>query len=447
MEEPEPQAPSPPLGELLIELAPEDISHSTHNPQIKDCVYVASYSWLDAKGPTVIIPGQPPAWAPPSVNRRLDPDKGKFFRDLNAARYPSYPMEPAVQALFKQHAQFPTKDIDIVCCTSALGNLSRFARGVEKDFRIILVRVGNTVFFIRRENSPTELIPNVRGYGHAFLEEYTMWEKHVKGSKSHQRVIQYDFGGLRLLVRFETDGYFRGEVKRSDPQLKESFLVEALDRASVGDLRTKVHECLHDEEGGQAITQESIFDIKTRSAFDFETRRVKKEIDMTDIISRLWISQIPTLIVGFHDRGLFEDIRIKDMRTEIREWEAENTENLCKLASLLYELVESARTSRTNLEICRRGSGPLEVRRLADEGFEALPPELKIRWVGEPEESEETSPEDGGSLNSEDGSGKHIASALAIDIRARGTDSDDESVKDYTACSLEGCGYCGHCPY
>jgi len=128
-------------------------------------------------------------------------------------------------------------------------------------------------------------------------------------------------------------------------------LMDAFGRASVGHARTTVQKSLHIEEGGQQVSQESIFDIKTRSAFDFKTRTIKKEIDMTDIIPRLWISQIPTLIVGFHDRGLFEDIRVQDMRTEIKEWEAENAENLRKLASLLHELVEFARTSRTNLEI------------------------------------------------------------------------------------------------
>ena len=283
--------------------------------------------------------------------------------------------------------------------------------------------------------------------GHTFLEEYTSWEKHVKRSESHQRIIQYGFGGLLLLVRFETDGYFRGEVKSSDLQLKESSLVEALGRASVGDVRTRVHKCLHIEDGGQPIAQESIFDIKTRSAFDFKTRKIKKEIDLTDILPRLWISQIPTLIVGFHDRGLFEDVRIKDMRTEIKEWEAENAENLCTLASLLHELIECARTSRTNLEICRRGSGTLEIRRLADDGLEALPSELKARWIGKPEDSERTSREDGDPSNSDDGSGAHVVLGVAADIRDYGTDSGDESVKDYTACSLENCGYCGHCHY
>lgn len=344
-------------------------------------------------------------------------------------------MEPAVQAVLKQCPQFPTRDVDIVTCTSALGNLARFVRGVEKEFRIILVKVGNTLFLIRRENSPQELIPNVRGYGHTFPEEYTSWEKDVKRSSSHQRIIQYRFGGLHLLVRFEVDGYFRDKDGRLDPPLEPSSLVDAFGSTSVGHAIVTGQRRLQIKEGGQPISQESIFDIKTRSAFDFKTRTIKKEIDMTDIIPRLWISQIPTLIVGFHDRGLFEDIRVQDMREEIKEWEADNAESLQQLASLLHELVELAGTSRTKLEICRSESGPLEIRRLADEDLEALPSELRARWVGEPKGDEEASPQRDTDPDAES------------DLGDQGLDSDDESVKDYTACSLEECGYCGHCTY
>ena len=90
--------------------------------------------------------------------------------------------------------------------------------------------------------------------------------------------------------------------------------------------------------------------------------------------------------------------------------------------------------------------GPLEIRRLADDGLEALPSELKARWVGEPEGNERTSREDGDSSNSDDGSGAHVVLGVATDFCDRGTDSGDESVNDYAACSLENCGYCGHCP-
>lgn len=64
-----------------------------------------------------------------------------------------------------------------------------------------------------------------------------------------------------------------------------------------------------------------------------------------------------------------------------------------------------------------------------------------------PGDNEKTSAQDGDSSNSEDNSGEHVLERVNTDISDQGADSDDDSVKDYTACSPENCGYCGHCPY
>lgn len=42
--------------------------------------------------------------------------------------------------------------------------------------------VDDRVFLIRREreNSPTELIPDIQGFGQLFLENYTTWDSDVR---------------------------------------------------------------------------------------------------------------------------------------------------------------------------------------------------------------------------------------------------------------------------
>lgn len=243
-------------------------------------------------------------------------------------------------------------------------------------------KVGNTIFLVRRENSPTELISDVRGYGHTFPEEYTSWGRALAGSESHQRIIRYDFGGLRFLVRFESDGYIR-KGDQAERALESTTDVNSLIDMLHGHSPTAAKDGLHIMEGGSPVPQDDVIDIKTRSEFDFRTRTFKKDIDMTDLTPRLWVSQIPTLVVGYHNFGLFEDIRIQNVRGKVLQWERDNEGSLRKLASLLHELTEYAGTSKTNLEICRSQGGPLEVRRLA-EGLqlEALPSELKVRWIG-----------------------------------------------------------------
>ncbi|PYI32144.1 geranylgeranyl pyrophosphate synthetase [Aspergillus indologenus CBS 114.80] len=415
---PEPvyESPAPPCGPLLVEIEQYNLGRSQESPRITSCEYLTSYTWLGRESPSIIIPGiafhprdglgtstltnpislgEPPVWTPPTEDRQLQPDCGEYLRDPNTARYPAYPWEAAFTAIEKQCPEYDLANTDIVTCSSTLGNLNRFARGVDKSFRFVLETVGDTVFFVRRENSPKDLIPDVRGYGHTFLDEYTTWRPDLAGSESHQRIIQYDFGGLHFLVRFESDGYIpekrsqRQECSSSDGERRmPNETLEAEVARLIGKLGgdhtpepTQSSGDLKVREGGRLISQSAIIDIKTRSMFDFQTRTVKKEIDMTDLTPRLWVSQIPTLVVAYHDRGLFTDIRVQDMREQITQWERDKQELLGRLAWILHELVQYAKSSMTRLEVCRTDSGPLQIRRLIGDAPLALSPGLKARWT------------------------------------------------------------------
>ena len=147
--------------------------------------------------------------------RQLKQDRGDYFRDPNAAKYPTYPIEPAIRTVLAESSDLPNTKIDLFACRSTVGNLLRFVRAVDKPFRFDVEVAGNTVFFIRKEKSPTELIPGVHGYGYTFPESYTTWERDVKSSENSQRLITYDFNGLRRIIRFESDGYFTNIVSKA----------------------------------------------------------------------------------------------------------------------------------------------------------------------------------------------------------------------------------------
>jgi hypothetical protein len=133
------------------------------------------------------LTGSPPFWAPPaSQDEPLEQDKGDFSRDPNAARFPTYPTEPAVRALLTQQSYVDLGAIDIMACSSTLGNLLRFSRSIPSVFRFDVEMIGDTIFFIRKENSPTELIQRVNGYGHTFPTAYTNWDDGLEKSTSHQ---------------------------------------------------------------------------------------------------------------------------------------------------------------------------------------------------------------------------------------------------------------------
>ncbi|KAK4152577.1 hypothetical protein C8A00DRAFT_16121 [Chaetomidium leptoderma] len=442
--------PSPPFGDLIQTLKVDglegeskklrDLAH-IHNPRT-----VTSYSWVEktAFGPTILIPGQPPLWTPETNPSRLQQDSGSYLRDKNAARYPSYPTEPAVVASLAADPAIPT-EVDIFACGSTLGNLLRFVRGQDRTFRMLAYKVCNTIFLVRRERSPTELIPDVRGYGHTFPEANTTWEHGVKGSASHQRLIRYNFGGLDLVVRFEADGYIKppSSPKRATPARAASpssvceltFSMSATSVSPSLPVSSAPATTLKVTPAGTLTPQTTLFDLKTRSIYT----RYKKD-HVTEELPRLWVSQIPTFVLAFHDHGLFkrEDTEVKDIRDDVSQWEKEHAGELADLAALLHWIRDVLlRQSGSRIEICRSGEGVLEVRRVMGDVREVLSDGVREQWERASNEGKAE----------ENGRNEEIVGSKGIDNEGGnggGILEWEEGDGDFTACSEE-CGYCGTC--
>lgn len=367
----------------------------------------------------------PPVWKPLKKPVQLVEDAGEYFRDPNAARYPKFPIEPAVWALLAQNPALSTKDVDLFACGSTLGNLLRFIRDVDKTFRFTVEVVGRTAFFVRRENTPDEKMVGVRGYGHSFPEKYTHWKKGVEGSASHQRLVSYTFGGLKCVVRFEGDGYLEDEVQHSSPEEEHRPLPEPADLVL--------------QEGGTRVPQTAIFDLKTRS--------VKRKDDdiLSEELPRLWITQIPHFVLAFHERGVFEleDIDVRNVTEEVKTWESQNESALGRFSVLIHKIITLAQDCPDGrCEVRCKERGTLEIRRQCDGAARPLPEHLRKRWMDvdwSPSVSDEEDAADGAS-----GSSGSVQHSDSLDDLA--SFSDDESEKDFTACSDE-CGYCGHCKY
>jgi hypothetical protein len=369
---------------------------------------------------------------------QLKEDDGNYFRDPNAARYPAHPIQPAVQAILTSQPDFHTPSIDVFACGSTLGNLLRFVRKVNKPFRMLVEAVGNTVFLVRRENSPTQLIPNVRGFGHTFPETYTTWEADVKKSVSHQRIVSYAFGGLNCLVRFEADGYHRdsgaggfGASQKSKPDETvnlDDMLASVLEDSTITSRPSAQGKPLTVIRGGQLIPQSAIFDLKTRSI------RKRDEDTLSDELPRLWMAQIPNFILAYHTSGVFKEIQTRSVRREIEDWERENNDTLRRFAVLLRKIVAFARGGRNRkFEVRYRQADVLELREQGEEVGHTFSAAIEARWVAGKLDGPESPNDDRYTSESDDKNATF--------------DWDEGSEKDFTACSAEVCGYCGHCTY
>jgi hypothetical protein len=355
-------------------------------------------------------------------------------------------MAPVVHAIVETNPEFDAASTDLFACGSTLGNLLRFTRGIDKSFRFNVEVIGETVFFVRKENDPKEVIKDIRGFGHTFPEAYTTWEHSVKGSETHQRIIRYKFGGLSCLVRFESDGYIRetpavNDTAPAKTAVNQDDLLQALQETAISrpsNTTISKPDAVKIKHGGSAVPQQSIFDLKTRSG------KHKRDIDMSDIYPAIWIKQISNFIVAYHDgAGLFEDIRVQDVKNDVQAWAGDNRDAIRRFATLLDKIVDIARSNASKLlEVYCSGTDRLEIRVQYGDGVHALPADLVDRW--EKVETSIISTHDDASDEFEyDDGGIGIDDRYDLD-----TDSDDAGPEpDYTACSADDCGYCGKCTY
>lgn len=345
-------------------------------------------------------------------------------------------MEPTVIAGLAADPKLP-QGVDVVACGSTLGNLLRFVRGEDKPFRMLVQEIHGTVFLIRRENSPTEVLHDVRGHGHAFPEAYTTWDPEVKGSVSHQRVLRYSFGKLNLLVRFGGDGYLENgngtapalssKAKPKQPAPTVEDLLGSLATSSVSSRVPTSAAEVKTTQGGRLIDQSQIFDLKTRGAW-------KKASENTVAIElpRLWIAQVPNFILAYHERGVFKDINVKPVRDEVKKWEKQHKSELSRFAALLHRVIAKVR-KRTDhkIEICHQEVGVLEVRKQLPDAGDALSAAVQKMW-------------ERGLTTGEIKSDKS-------EYREKGAVEEkliswDEGALDFTGCSSD-CDYCGRCTY
>ena len=285
------------------------------------------------------------------------------FIDKNADRYPSSPLEPLIQSVMLVQPDYDFGSVDIVTDRQPIRKLLDFLEGTAEDFRFGAKLVGNTIFFVRMERVTREMIPvgEFRGYRAAFEEAYTHIEPYAAGSASHHRVVEYMFGGLRMVVRFAVDCSIHSQhLKETDdetsirlpalsttipPYIKKVF-TRSQDTKTTAKGETPSLEVVR---GPEEVSNLKLAEIKTR----FKDAKVAFKFGKK--LPDLWISQVPQFINAAHEnvgttwsrahsdqtrRGIFNhnDIQITDVRGEIDAWEIKNSQTLERLVAVLKRL-------------------------------------------------------------------------------------------------------------
>ncbi|KAI0070365.1 hypothetical protein K474DRAFT_1776843 [Panus rudis PR-1116 ss-1] len=315
-------------GTLLVwREAADEISTDNIRIDIQDVQYVTSYDWMTDPGRRhspkngIVVPGRPPRWINPKLPLQVLPDGEDLnqIRDVNAEHNPRYPLLPIFigASLLNKTIEWP--EVDIITDRNNLRKLRQWAGGQVEDFRIDIEMVnGKTILMQRWELSKgAKWKAHNAQYGRRFRADTTEREILNDSKKEHQRVIQYDFGGINMVVRFQVEAYL---PSRLTPRSVDPF-------------------------NNNEIRQGALAEIHTTR----DTEHDPPNLRWDDIYPQLFFSQISHHLIGVHNgTGGFTKIIHQDLAAKNNNMDsiAQTQEDALKVVrALLGQLREQLQWS------------------------------------------------------------------------------------------------------
>lgn len=324
--------------------------------------------------------GGPPKWAPPALPVTLTQDSGSQFVDQNAFRVPKYPFEPAFQALSIMNPNIRLDETDILVNRNSLRKLLDFAAGKRQDpFRMDLHMVKDTLFISRKEKNARSMIHGSHnsGYGHSLEDVFTKPEDGLDTSSSHHRVICYDLGHLKCVVRFEVDAYYEDpdDLSSTDPLQEPVECVATL----MADLDVNGPPPSSTRKGETMIIRRGT-PISPLKLAEIKAHKTEKR---SASMPQLWFGRTPYLLTGKHDKGVVHSISCTNVGMHFKEWEAANQDKLRKLVSLLMELKCIVRETkgRAAILVCKHKGAPLQIFKAKNQ-TSVLPTNILVKHWG-----------------------------------------------------------------
>ncbi|KAL8936650.1 MAG: hypothetical protein Q9216_004819 [Gyalolechia sp. 2 TL-2023] len=365
-------------------------SQDFDHPIITGFTPVASYNWLDDPDPTILVPGCPPIWSPPSNPQPLSPDTGFRYIDQNADRYPTSPLMPLFSSITHINPSYPFQSIDIISDRSPLRKLYAFAAN-EPDLHRFRFGVSTfsdkennkrTVVFHRMEKRTKDEYEGIKfwGYRSGFENQYMRTDGNAQGSRSHYRISAYEFGGLKFLVRSAVDAYIPGGARSSTPGIEKKIDI-AKSVKSLG-FQDPVAGKAFDENGDEEKTPQTPENDTTSSKEDgtlkvlsspnkTDTALLQPHETLLELVTRSKFSKFPFNIsvkmpdlylaqrkhfteayhrnVGYYKhtkenaQGIFmrEDIKVRDMGEDLQKWEKDKGAVLGRYLKVVKEIVRA----------------------------------------------------------------------------------------------------------
>ena len=284
--------------------------------------------------------------------------------------------------------------VDIISDRSPLRKLYGFAAGDPnlKDFRFGVSVVGDgvkggekqgeekqgeekqgkekktTVVFHRKEKTTREefKVGHFHGYRAGFEAQYLRLDEMATGRSSHYRISEYDFGGLKFLMRSGVDGSIPTAASTDNKNLKadDSDLGTTITKVKINDDedpgKGKSTSIVQDPTAEDAETlsiiptAKGMADHSTMLEFITRSENVKFPFDIATKMPDLYLSQTPYFVEAYHHHpnwryrvpgrlpAMFAlaDIRVRDMQEEFKKWEERNGEVLGRYLAVVKQILE-----------------------------------------------------------------------------------------------------------
>ncbi|KAG7444159.1 uncharacterized protein BT62DRAFT_981780 [Guyanagaster necrorhizus] len=349
---------------------------------IKDVEYIGSYNWIKNSesesdpSPAIVVPvsltisiiGSPPEWQNKAVPYRIPADRGFFFSDQNGFQMPSailLPLMVAVETVAedKKELPFDWSSADFVTDRNCLRKLLRWIGGGNnersmKEFRIDMQLAGKKTVLLNRWDKRYKEQASGYSYGYGFEDHTTSPAIGCESSSGHHRIITYDLGGFKMVVRFEVDACISVKPGARAPVTSSSSSSATVDELSnllsavnIGPPTTSIipvtpSRSLTVKSGGSYVPQNAIVELTTVS------ERRRPQFDWYEQYPQLFLSQTSLHFLGIHDRGYFHAVEKNELNALSQQARIvqPSLKKLVKVLKIIQELVvKNGMTSRLTL--------------------------------------------------------------------------------------------------
>lgn len=183
----------------------------------------------------------------------------------------------------------------------------------------------------------------------------------------YERVVKYEMGGLKCMVRYEADAFIDDGRNSSteETEVTEDHVAPKPSKPVLKPPYKLVHVI---SRGRRLVDPTSIIEIKSHTTPKFN---VNKDLP------QLWFAQTKLLCAGRHKEGLVsEKLEVRDMSEELEKWQIQNQDKLKNMVDIIKDIRKIARRLRKCTIVCRVVEGRKCLSIFKRDGELAIRPEV-----------------------------------------------------------------------